>query len=608
MRVGTGRIERRFELVDGRPRTTAAVVDGRAVPIHPDDQELALVVDGRRRTDADLAPSDVEADPAGRRLAWTLRGHGLTVRVVVEADDGAGVVRKRVEVTGGGRLDAVELERWREGAFTGFETTGEPVPYNAGAPGLGQPVFGPNFFAGVEHPVAENLVHPRGARALCRLALAVDLGATPYRPPPSVLGPGGLDDFWDYLDTLRPVPARLFTLTNNWYHLGATGLMDEAHVAAEVAGFAAVSARHDLPIDAVVLDDGWEGEWDDASGIWGRLAPSRFPGGLAALGPAMGLWLSPFGGYGGRAQDRFDWAAAHGLEVERAATGLCVAGAEYRAYLARVLADWTAAGVRYWKLDGVRFTCAHPDHGHPVGPGARTAMVDNFGDLVAGIRAVRPDVAVAFTIGSHPSPWWLAAVDFLWRGGLDDTEAERPGGRLERFDTYIDECLHTYRRSALPTSALVSFAVVEAPNASYRDPADLAGWERHCWLNVGRGTLHQDLYVAPDSLSDDEWAALARALHWARDHQRVLARSRMILGDPARGQIYGFAARRGDDVTACLRNPSAAEQAVAPDWPALLGADVDLHVVFGDGPAGATVALAPFAVVVMEGKVAAAAG
>ena len=80
MRVGTGRVERHFELVDGRPRTTAVVVDGKAVPVHPDGQELALVVDGRRRTDADLAPGDVEADQGGQRLAWTLRGHGLTVR------------------------------------------------------------------------------------------------------------------------------------------------------------------------------------------------------------------------------------------------------------------------------------------------------------------------------------------------------------------------------------------------------------------------------------------------------------------------------------------------------------------------------------------------
>ena len=99
---------------------------------------------------------------------------------------------------------------------------------------------------------------------------------------------------------------------------------------------------------------------------------------------------------------------------------------------------------------------------------------------------------------------------------------------------------------------------------------------------------------------------MARALRWAREHQRVLARSRMILGDPGQGQVYGFAARLGDEVTACLRNPSAAEQTVAPDWPALLGVDIALRPVFGPGLTGnGTFALKPFEVVVLEGRVAA---
>ncbi|HEX3623161.1 MAG TPA: hypothetical protein VHT97_12675 [Acidimicrobiales bacterium] len=612
MRVDAGRTATVLRLVDGRPRTSAIVAGGVEVAVEA-DAEIALVIDGRRLPDTALAVSEVTQHPNDGGLSWVLTGPHLSVRVVVAADRDAGVVRTHAEVTGQGRLQAVELQHWRGPRFVGFETTGEPVAYNAGPPGLGQPVFGPGFFAGIEHPVAENLVTAHGTGSACTLPLAVDLGTEPCVTPAAIVGAGGLDEFWDYLDTVRAVPARLVTLTNNWYHLGATGLMDEATVAAELAGFADVAADHDLALDFVCLDDGWEGEWDDATGLWGRAAPSKFPLGLTppaqGAGPGIGLWLSPFGGYGGRREERVAWAGAHGLEVERAAGVLCPAGARYRAHLVDVLARWTAAGVGYWKLDGVRFVCAESDHGHEVGPGARTAQVDRFLDLVAGIRAVRADAVVAFTIGSHPSPWWLRAVDFVWRGGLDDAAAEHPGSRLDRFDTYVDTCLQAYRRSALPVSAVVTFSVVESTAASYREAGDLAAWERHCWMAVGRGTLHQDLYVAPDSLSEPEWDVLARALDWAARAGPVLARTRMVLGDPGDGEVYGFVGRGpgGRGATACLRNPSPRAQTVAVDWAELFGrpetgAVPVLDRAYGraeiDESAG-SVTLAPFDVLVL---------
>ena len=594
MRIGAGRCARVYDVVDGRPRTTAVEVDGRAVPAT--GPEITLTVGGRRWSDGDLVPSAV--DHGGGRLSWALTAPdgGLAVTMVVEAD--AGVVRKWAEVSGRGRLERVELDRWDGVAVDGHAGTGEPVPYNAGAVGLGQPLFGPGFFAGVEHPMAENLTGPQGAT--CALPLAVDLGSQPYRTPATVVGAGGLEEFWDYLDTLRPVPPRLVVLSNNWYHLGAPLTMDEPAVRAEVEGFVGVARRHGLTLDFIALDDGWEGEWDASSGLWGRMAPSRFPSGLAPLGDRIGLWLSAFGGYGARRDARLAEARRQGFEIDRQANLLCAAGARYRAHLLDVLTRYTEAGVGYWKLDGMSFTCAETDHGHVTGPGARTALADLFTELVGVIRAARPDAVVAFTIGSHPSPWWLSAVDFVWRGGLDDTAARQPGSRLDRFDTYIDTCLQAYRPASFPVSALVTFSIVESEAASYRGDAGLDGWVRHCWLAVGRGTLHHDLYVAPDSLTEDEWAVLAEALAWARGHQHLLARSRLVLGDPSAGEVYGFVARRGGEAIACLRNPADRPQSIGAGWPELLGfTPAALRTRYGR-PAEDVSSLDPLEVLVVE--------
>ena len=239
MRIDAGRCARIYDVVDGRLCTVAVEVDGRTVALH--GPEVAVTVRGRRWTGTDLEPSAVEHHEG--RLSWTLTAPdgALSVAMVVEADAGAGVVRKWAEISGRGRLERVELDRWDGLTAAGPAGTGEPVPYNAGPVGLGQPLFGDGFFAGVLTPrPARPAPVPGAARAL---PIAADRGAGPSRTPAAVLGAGGLDDFWDYVDTLRPVPPRLVTLSNNWYHLGAPVTMDEASVRAEVDGFAGVAER-----------------------------------------------------------------------------------------------------------------------------------------------------------------------------------------------------------------------------------------------------------------------------------------------------------------------------------------------------------------------------
>ncbi len=598
-----GRVGRTYRIADGTVRTVSIRGDkGEVVVSGP---EVAVVVDGVRYRDDDLVLTEPPKETDGTHLSWLLASvdRRVEVWVVVTAFPAAGVIRKGVVVTGHGRLDRVELELWEGVAVEGFTSIEPGPPPNVGSVELGQPVYGPGFFGGIEHPGAENLATTDGCR--CTIAYGVELDPTAsVITPTSVVGAG---DFFDYLERIRPNPDRVVVLTNNWYHLGWPGTMSEATVRHEVVGFAAVTARHGLAVDHHCLDDGWDGGWAAASDLdelWARLDPARFPGGLAALDspsaapPAsapgrIGLWVGPFGGYGDRQRARVAWARERGGEVDEHGL-LCVAGDAYRQALRETLTRWTAAGVRYWKLDGVRFTCAEAGHGHPAGEVGRTVQMDRFRQLLSDARLADPDVVLAFTSGSNPSPWWLTAADFLWRGGLDDSGAGYPGPRHESFATYIDARLHLYRRCSVPVSALVTFSVVESEACRYRDlDENISDWERHCWLLVGRGTQHHDLYVAPESLSEPEWAVLARTLAWARQQRRVLGRSRMVLGDPAAGEVYGFASRRHDEAVLCLRNPSPAAQVVRVVPSELLGFDaatpVDLALVFGPSPPPPTV-------------------
>jgi hypothetical protein len=164
----------------------------------------------------------------------------------------------------------------------------------------------------------------------------------------------------------------------------------------------------------------------------------------------------------------------------------------------------------------------------------------------------------------------------------------------------------------LPVSAIVTFSVVENQARAYREErADPGAWERQCWFLAGRGTHHHDLYVSPDSLSERQWDALARALRWARANQRVLTRSRMIGGRPAAGEPYGFVSTAQGQAIICLRNPAARPQLFSLDGRELGGPVTDLAPVWGRADAlssdlrpqaTAILELAPFEVVLASGR------
>ncbi len=555
----------RYQITDG----------GQVRPVWPQpDAGVRLVVDGRT-----VEPQCVRVEANDSALSWTLAAPGVEVGCVAKPDGAA-----RALVSGSGRLQRFEFERWA------------PNP-GLGQPGLGQPTVGDGWFAALQHPAAEGL----------GLAVDVDLSQGPYRSPQVVVreAPAGqeLSALWDEVDAVRARPPGLVVLANNWYQLGYAGRMAEATVTAEMDGFRSAVP---VPLDWYCLDDPWDGAWASETGLWGRLDPGRFGGGLPALqahGP-VGLWISPWGGYFDRHDHRVDWGRAHGYEVtEGSWPRLCLAGDRYRAHVAQAMARFTAAGVGYWKVDGVHFDCEAADHGHR----GRTDQMDRFIGLLAGLRSVNPETVLVFTSGSNPSPWWLAHADFVWRGGLDDdAPAEYAGGRHDRFATYIDGCLDALRHTGLPVSSIVTFSLVENEARAYRnEDASPEAWERHCWLLAGRGTHHHDLYVAPGSLSAPEWDALARALAWARAHEGTLARSRMVGGRPQAGEPYGFlstSAAEGRAVV-CVRNPSAEPQAVRVDVGGVVG---DLAPVWGrawtDGDRFVAAELGPLDVALVTGR------
>jgi hypothetical protein len=223
------------------------------------------------------------------------------------------------------------------------------------------------------------------------------------------------------------------------------------------------------------------------------------------------------------------------------------------------------------------------------------------------------DLLIAYTSGSHPSPFWLHHADFVWRGGRDDSHAGK-GTPFDRHNTYLDSILNSHRNTDMPMSAFVTFDIVQDRISQGDDEA----FERGFWWLAARTSLHHDWYVQATDLTLEQWKTLARAAHWAKQHERTFRFSRMIGGDPTRGEMYGFSAFDGRHGVLAMRNPSDEPGAVdgtLADWLLLpdkaRGRDLRVRGVYGntgrlDGSHTASaplrIELAPFQIAVFEVK------
>ena len=167
----------------------------------------------------------------------------------------------------------------------------------------GSPVVARQTFLGVETPMANPQIS--GERVRWPMPCRIRWDASHPCELSSVIGvmPAGQTRraFLAYLELQRARASRPFLHFNCWYDLGAA--LDEQDLLKSVALFEEkLIRRRGIPLDAFVLDDGWD---DFRAGFW-TVNQRKFPGGFAKIcqaikraGSHLGIWISPAGGYGG---------------------------------------------------------------------------------------------------------------------------------------------------------------------------------------------------------------------------------------------------------------------------------------------------------------------
>ena len=411
----------------------------------------------------------------------------------------------------------------------------------------GSPLAGANWFFGMELPSSANDFSD-GARSSVATALPLQTGARYQFASVAGVYPSSQlrRSFLAYLERERARPSKPFLHYNGWYDF-AQGV-NAKDLSASIAAFHdEMTVKRGVQVDSYVIDDGW----DDARNTFWGVDKTKFPNGFApiaaqlkAIDSHLGIWLSPLGGYG-EAGLRTENARKMGLVQDGHSLDLSYAP-YYRWFLDEHLKLMRDYQVNYFKWDKA---------GDGVTPHFLALL-----RVANQLRRVDPNVYLNVTVGTWPSPFWLNHIDATWRTGSGDMGWIGAGDKREQWLNFRDA--QAYERFVKPAplyplNSAMHHGISLGRHYQGQEIAVAGPDLKHDARSYfATGATLQELYLTPELMSQDGWDEVAAGAKWSRANFDVLADSHWIGGDPAQGEVYGYASWAPRKGIFMLRNPS----------------------------------------------------
>jgi len=483
---------------------------------------------------------------AGKEILVTLGlpNENLEVRWRATLRDGSNYVRQEITLTAKNNpIDIKEIALWDLKAKAEVEGIVD-----------GSPVVAGNMFFAFESPLSKSTSNSNGFR--CSLPYTTRLAPGERLEYSSVFGvvPDGQlrRGFLYYVERQRVHPYRPFLHYNSWYDIGygPEKIQPEQFIeVVELFGKELIQKRG-VAMSSFVLDDGW----DDPASLW--LFHEGYPDGFTPLrrmvekyDSVLGAWLSPFGGYGKAKEARLKYGRQQGFETNK--SGFSLAGKKYfgrfRDVCVKMIHDYD---LNYFKFDGIGVG------GRPAGTTAEFASdMQALLRLMSELRRVRPDVFINTTTGTWSSPYWLWHCDSTWRSGHDWNKHGTGTERRQQI-TYRDKETYNNVVSRAPLYPINSLMTQGVMFANHGLPKESEGLTEDIRDFFASGTNCQELYITPSLMTAEHWDALAEAAKWSHDNADVLVDTHWVGGNPAAGEVYGWAAWTKRKGILSLRNPS----------------------------------------------------
>jgi len=428
----------------------------------------------------------------------------------------------------------------------------------------GSPLVHNNMFFSLEHPMSQTMNDKSNVSIYLPRLNAV------YNSAPltisSVWGTTPANQmrrgFLYYIERERAMPYRQMLHYNSWFDISWNDRkLNETICLDRIKAFkdSLIDKRH-VQLKAFLFDDGW----DDNKTLW--QFNSGFPDGFTKLAAAakdanstLGVWISPWGGYDEDKIQRLNYGKKQTPPFETNENGFSLTGPNYykrfRAVTTSFIKDYN---ISMFKFDGVG-----------AGNGASGASItyqkdiEAFLKLITELRSDKPDLYLSLTVGTWPSVYWLKYGDAIWRAG-DDTGLDGEGPKRQQWITYKDGQAYkniVKRAPLYPLNSVMYHGICIADNGL---PGKLEMDDKNIsdeiWAFFATGTSLQELYVTPHKLNTADWDCIRDASNWSKAHAKQLADTHWVGGDPAKGEVYGFAGWAEGSGVLSLRNPTSHTQ------------------------------------------------
>lgn len=425
----------------------------------------------------------------------------------------------------------------------------------------GVPIVHNNMFFSIENPL--NKIEQSNIDLIAILARTMPITSSDPFIVSSVWGTTPINQlrrgYLYYIERERAAPYHQMSFYNSWGDIAwEDRKMSERACLERIKwiGDSLTTKRH-VKLKAFLFDDGW----DDNKTLW--RFHSGFPNGFTKLkevaesyGSTIGVWISPFGGYSVAKKQRLEYGKKQKPPFETNDRGFSLAGPVYYNRYKEVLINF----VKEYSISMLKFD------GLAAGTGGADAYlkdVEAYLKVTKEVRDVKPDLYFCLTTGTWPSPYFLKYGDCVWRGGGDYGYAGE-GSNRQRWITYRDADVYknVVKRSPLyPLNALQQMGIFICDLSVFgefgMDEKDISD---DIWSAIATGTAVQGLYINAYRMNTAAWDCLADAITWAKENESIMADTHWIGGDPAKGDIYGFAAWSPKKAILSLRNPSKVEK------------------------------------------------